>query len=83
MSLAPYKVTALKRIDTNGINIIANAEVTIYDSGSGIATIAENEEGDPKSNPFNCDLNGEAQIWIEEGIYTITVTGGQSAIVKI
>lgn len=80
MSLVPYKITALARIDVAGINIIPNASVSVLIRGTGIfATLKTDSTGaTPLSNPFNCDANGEKEIWLNGGDYSISVAGGQS-----
>lgn len=80
MSLVPYKITALARSESSGLNIIPEAEVSIVDTVSGIsAQLWTSSAGTTAiSNPFNCDSNGEKEVWIIAGNYTITVDGGQS-----
>ena len=80
MSLVPYKLTALARIDVIGLNIIPNASVSVVIRGSGVfATLKTDSTGaTPLSNPFLCDVNGEKEFWTNGGNYTITVAGGQS-----
>lgn len=78
MSLVPYKVTALKRLDASGLNIVPDATVSVT-SGASYAQIWEEEAGTtPIGNPFDCDSNGEREFWILPGEYLISVAGGQS-----
>lgn len=78
MSLVPYKITAIKRLDTSGLNIVPNATVSVT-SGASYAQLWEEEAGTtPIGNPFDCDNNGEREFWILPGEYLISVSGGQS-----
>lgn len=83
MALVPYKITALKRVDSNGVNFMAGAVVTILDQDGVRASVYSDNESTPMTNSFACDENGEAQIWIEAGIYSISVSTGKYFTVKI
>lgn len=80
MSLVPYKLTALARLDTTGLNIIPYASVSVFLRGTGsYATLKTDSTGaTPLSNPFLCDVNGEKEFWANGGNYSISVAGGQS-----
>lgn len=83
MSLLPYKVTALARVDNGDLNIIPGASVTVLTSGGAYAQLYEADETTPILNPFNCDENGERQIYLSGGSYTISVAGGQSWEIRL
>lgn len=84
MSLVPYKVTAIKKADPTGNNILAGASVSIVTTSGGFAQIWDDEDGTiPRSNPFTVDSNGERQIWINGGEYSVSVAGGQSWDIKL
>lgn len=84
MSLVPYKVTAIKKTDPTGNNILAGASVSIVTTSGGFAQIWDDEAGTiPRSNPFTVDSNGERQIWINGGEYSVSVAGGQSWDIKL
>jgi hypothetical protein len=80
MSLVPYKLTALARLDTSGLNIIPSASVSVFNRGTGTySTLKTDSTGaTPLSNPFTCDANGEKEFWANGGNYSISVAGGQS-----
>lgn len=83
MSYLPYKVTALARSDNGDLNIIPGATVTVLNSTGGYATLREADFTTPIPNPFNCDENGERQIYLQGGSYTFSVDGGQSWEVRL
>jgi len=84
MSLSPYKVTALKRVDSNGINTMAGASVSVFDETAEHAVIYTSRDGTTQmDNPFNADPYGEREFWINPGIYNVSVAGGQSWNVSI
>lgn len=83
MSYLPYKVTAIARSDNGDLNIIPGATVTVLNSTGGYATLREADFTTPIPNPFNCDNNGERQIYLQGGSYTFSVDGGQSWEVRL
>jgi hypothetical protein len=84
MSLVPYKVTAIKRSDATGLNVLAGASVSIVISGASFASLFDDEAGTtPRSNPFTVDDNGERQVWLAPNEIIVTVSGGQSWSVKL
>lgn len=83
MSYLPYKVTAIARSDNGDLNIIPGATVTVLTSAGGYATLREADLTTPILNPFNCDENGERQIYLQGGSYTFSVDGGQSWEVRL
>lgn len=83
MSYLPYKITALARTDSGGLNIIPNASVSIIKTGGGYSTLRESDLSTPISNPFNCDSNGEREVWLEDRSFTVSVDGGQSWDVRL
>lgn len=83
MSYLPYKVTALARSDNGDLNIIPGATATVLTSTGGYATLREADLTTPISNPFDCDSNGERQIYLQGGSYTFSVDGGQSWEVRL
>lgn len=79
MSLQPLKITAIARDDSGGNNIIPNAPFSVVNGSGGFPQLWEEREGlTPVSNPGTCDANGERQVWVEGGYYSISVGGGQS-----
>lgn len=83
MSYLPYKVTALARSDNGDLNIIPLASVLILTSSGVPATLREEDLTTPIGNPFNCDENGEREVWIQGGSYTISIEGGQSWEIRL
>jgi len=84
MSLVPYRVTAIKKTDPTGNNVLPFASVSIIKSGGGFAQLWDDEAGTiPRSNPFTVDANGERQIWLNGGGYNVSVAGGQSWDIKL
>lgn len=84
MSLVPYKVTAIKKTDPTGNNVLAGASVSIVTPLGTFAQLWDDEGGTiTRSNPFNVDSNGERQVWINGGEYTVSVAGGQSWDIKL
>jgi len=84
MSLVPYKVTAIKKTDPTGNNVLPLASVSIIKSGGGFAQLWDNEAGTiARANPFQVDANGERQVWLNGGEYTVSVAGGQSWDIKL
>lgn len=84
MSLVPYKVTAIKKTDPTGNNVLPDASVSIIKAGGGFAQLWDDEDGTiPRSNPFQVDSNGERQIWLNGGEYSVSVAGGQSWDIKL
>lgn len=83
MSYLPYKVTAIARSDNGDLNIIPGATVTVLNSTGGYATLREADFTTPIPNPFNCDENGERQIYLQGGSYAFSVDGGQSWEVRL
>jgi len=84
MSLVPYRVTAIKKTDPTGNNVLPFASVSIIKSGGGFAQLWDDEAGTvARSNPFTVDANGERQIWLNGGGYNVSVAGGQSWDIKL
>jgi len=84
MSLVPYKVTAIKRSDATGLNVLAGASVSIVISGASFASLFDDEAGTiVRGNPFTVDDNGERQVWLAPNDIIVTVAGGQSWSVKL
>lgn len=85
MSLVPYKITALPRLDPTGLNVIPYASVSVLNRGTGtFSTLKTDSSGaTPLSNPFLCDVNGEREFWVAGGNYSISVSGGQSWDISI
>jgi hypothetical protein len=84
MSLVPYKITAIKKVDPTGNNVLAGAIVTILNVGGGYAQLWTSVAGTtPVSNPFPVDGNGEFEVWLLGGAYTVSVAGGQSWNIKL
>jgi hypothetical protein len=84
MSLVPYKVTAIKKADPTGNNVLAGASVSIVTPLGVFAQLWDDEAGTiPRSNPFNVDSNGERQVWLNGGSYLVSVEGGQSWDISI
>jgi len=84
MSLVPYRVTAIKKTDPTGNNVLPFASVSIIKSGGGFAQLWDDEAGTvARSNPFTVDANGERQVWLNGGGYKVTVAGGQSWDIKL
>lgn len=84
MSLVPYKITAIKKTDPTGNNVLPLAAVSIIKSGGGFAQLWDNEAGTiARSNPFLVDENGERQVWLSGGEYVVSVAGGQSWDIKL
>lgn len=84
MSLVPYKVTAIKKTDPTGNNVLPGASVSIVTPGGSFAQLWDDQSGTiARSNPFQVDSNGERQVWINGGEYTVSVAGGQSWDIKL
>jgi len=84
MSLVPYRVTAIKKTDPTGNNVLPFASVSIIKHGGGFAQLWDDEDGTTaRSNPFTVDANGERQVWLNGGGYSVTVSGGQSWDIKL
>lgn len=84
MSLVPYKVTAIKKTDPTGNNVLPLASVAIVKSGGGYAQLWDDEAGTiARGNPFQVDANGERQVWLNGGEYSVSVAGGQSWDIKL
>lgn len=84
MSLVPYKVTALKRVDKNGKNTLPGVSVSVFDQSEENAIFYTDATGATEmENPFNTDVYGEREIWISPGIYKFAITGGQTWSVSI
>jgi hypothetical protein len=84
MSLVPYRVTAIKKTDPTGNNILPLASVAIVKSGGGYAQLWDDEAGTAvRANPFQVDSNGERQVWLNGGEYNVSVAGGQSWDIKL
>ncbi len=72
MSLKPYSVVALAKIDTGGYNIVQNAKVEIkdYPGNSVYQAIYSDAAGVTEiTQPAYTDTNGKLNFWIEEGEY--------------
>lgn len=78
MSLQPYKVTAIAKTDAGGANVIPNAVISIINSSGGYESLYESDLVTPVSNPATADANGELEVWISPGLYSVSVSGGQS-----
>jgi hypothetical protein len=84
MSLVPYRVTAIKKTDPTGNNVLPFASVSIIKNSGGFAQLWDDEVGTiSRSNPFTVDSNGERQVWLSGGSYSVTVSGGQSWDIKL
>ena len=69
-SLIPFVLTELDG------DAIASANVLIQNRGGGSAQVFAAETGTTElSNPVNTDATGRIPGWLEEGSYTVTVTG--------
>lgn len=64
-------------------DIVPNAQITVYSSSGGLATIYGSLAGGSKSNPFNADAGGKAEFYAKPGRYDVHVfKGGNVAILK-
>jgi len=77
MSLIPYPITVVRSDDDgSGKNIVPFASVSILDSVGSVAALKSDSGGTALANPFTLDANGQKQIWVEPGIYQISIAGG-------
>lgn len=84
MSLSPLKITAIRRTASNNEIIFPNASCAILNINGTYATLKTDQSGaTPLSNPFDCDANGEKQVWLEAGNYTVSVAGGATWSVSV
>lgn len=77
MILYPYKIVALRRIDEDNENILPYAPFDVRYENMAVSPVYSNPEGSTFPVPLQCDANGEANIWLEDGAYKIKVGDGQ------
>ena len=64
-------------------DIVPNAQITVYSSSGGMATIYGSLTGAPKGNPFNTGAGGKAEFYADPGRYDVHVfKGGNVAVLK-
>ena len=50
--------------------------ITVYDSGTtNLATIASDNAGTPKANPFTADVDGYWKFYVQDGRYDVKLSG--------
>jgi len=77
MSLIPYPITVVRSDDDgSGKNIVPYASVSVLTQAGATASVYSTSGGSSLSNPFTLDVNGQKQIWVEPGIYQISIAGG-------
>ncbi|ABD27425.1 hypothetical protein Saro_2990 [Novosphingobium aromaticivorans DSM 12444] len=56
--------------DLDGV-IVTGANVYVYDSSGGLASLFESDGTTPKANPLVSDALGEIEAWTEDGFYSL------------
>lgn len=77
MSLSPYKIVALRKIDHDNENILPHAPFDVRYANMLVAPVYASSGGDPFPAPLKVNANGEANIWLEDGAYKIKVGDSQ------
>lgn len=79
MVLLPYTVTALSTTDgAGGRNIVVGAEITVSNN-AGAVNMYDDAEANGEALFKYTASNGQCVIWIEAGVYTLTVDGSITA----
>lgn len=84
MALVPYTVQSLAKTDSEGTggnsNVVSGAVITATDSNGAPATIYDDALSTNPSTAKTTGADGNREIWLEEGVYTITTNGKSSKV---